>query len=66
MSDDTTADLQDLIEKLRHGDESAREALLDRVYHRLRRIAGLVLHEDFERLERVTSSTASSTRLGRN
>jgi len=51
MSDNTTADLQDLIEKLRHGDESAREALLDRVYHRLRQIAGLVLHQDFDRLE---------------
>jgi len=51
MSDDTTADLQDLIEKLRHGDQPAREALLDRVYNRLRRIAGLVLHQDFERLD---------------
>ena len=38
-SGDTTADVGDLIERLRNGDDSARRALLERVYHRLRRIA---------------------------
>jgi RNA polymerase sigma factor (sigma-70 family) len=51
MSGETTADLENLIERLRRGDVSARGALLDRVYHRLRRIAARVLHRDFRRLE---------------
>jgi RNA polymerase sigma factor (sigma-70 family) len=50
MGGETTTDLQNLIERLRSGDQSARRALLDRVYHRLRRIAALVLREDFARL----------------
>jgi RNA polymerase sigma factor (sigma-70 family) len=50
MSGDTTADLQDLIERLRNGDDSARGLLLERVYHRLRRIAGAMLQSDFPRL----------------
>jgi hypothetical protein len=41
MSGDTTADLEDLIERLRRGEATARGALLERVYHRLRRIRGL-------------------------
>jgi RNA polymerase sigma factor (sigma-70 family) len=47
---DTTADVRDLIERLRHGDDSARRALLERVYHRLRRIAAAVFRKDFYRL----------------
>jgi hypothetical protein len=39
MSGDTTADVDRLIERLRTGDDSARRALLDRVVHRLHRIA---------------------------
>jgi RNA polymerase sigma factor (sigma-70 family) len=51
MSSDTTANVQDFIERLRRGDMSARAALLERIYHRLRRIAAAVLHRDFHRLE---------------
>jgi RNA polymerase sigma factor (sigma-70 family) len=51
MSDDTDADLRVLIEQLRLGDESARRKLLDRVYHRLRRIAAAVFQRDFPRLQ---------------
>jgi RNA polymerase sigma factor (sigma-70 family) len=47
MSSDTTADLRDLIERLRRGDDSARRALLDRVYQRLRRIAASVFQNEF-------------------
>jgi DNA-directed RNA polymerase specialized sigma24 family protein len=50
MNGDTTADLQDLIDRLRHGDDSARRALLERVYHRLRRIAAATLQRQFPRL----------------
>ncbi len=44
MSDDTTVNLGDLIERLHQGDDSARRALLDRVYIRLRRIAAATMH----------------------
>jgi len=47
---DTTADVGDLIERLRQGDDSARRALLERVYHRLRRIAAATLQKNFPRL----------------
>jgi RNA polymerase sigma factor (sigma-70 family) len=50
MNGDTTADLRDLVERLRSGDDSARRQLLDRVYHRLRRIAASMFHKDFPRL----------------
>ena len=50
MSGDTTADLRDLVERLRNGDDSARRLLLDRAYHRLRRIAAAMFQEDFPRL----------------
>ena len=50
MSGDTTADVRDLIERLRRGDDSAREALLERVYSRLRRIAAATFHTEFPRL----------------
>ncbi len=50
MNGDTTADLQNLIERLRRGEETARGALLERVYHRLRRIATTTLQKDFRRL----------------
>ena len=38
MSGDTTTDVRDLIERVRAGDDPAREALLERIHHRLRRI----------------------------
>jgi hypothetical protein len=44
MNGETTSDVRDLIERLRAGDDSARQALLERVHHRLRRIAAAVLH----------------------
>ncbi len=50
MSGDTTADVRDLIERLRRGDDSARTALLDRVHHRLCRIAAATLRSRFPRL----------------
>ncbi len=50
MSGDTTADLRDLVERLRNGDDSARRLLLDRVYHRLQRIAAAMFQKDFPRL----------------
>jgi len=50
MSGDTTADVRDLIERLRRGDDSARKALLERVYERLRRIAAATFQAEFPRL----------------
>ena len=50
MSGDTTADVGDLIERLRRGDDSARGTLLERVYHRLRRIAAATMQKKFPRL----------------
>ncbi len=50
MNGDTTGDIRDLIERLRHGDESARRDLLERVYHRLRRITAGILRKEFPRL----------------
>jgi len=47
MNGDTTSELQDLIERLRRGDQTARRAVLERALHRVRRIAGKVLHEDY-------------------
>ena len=51
MSGDTTADLQDLIDRLRRGDDSARAELLTRAYHRLCRIAASMYHREFPRLK---------------
>ena len=50
MNGDTTADVRDLIERLRAGDETAQRALLDRVAHRLQRIAAAELGKRFPRL----------------
>ncbi len=50
MNGDTTSDVRDLIERLRAGDDSARRALLDRIYHRLSRIAAAVFRKEFARL----------------
>ena len=50
MSGDTDADVRDLIEQLRLGDKSAQRKLLDRVHHRLRRIAASVFQREFPRL----------------
>jgi RNA polymerase sigma factor (sigma-70 family) len=50
MNGDTTADVNDLIDRLRHGDDSARRALVDRVVHRLQRMASSRLRKEFPRL----------------
>ncbi len=43
MSGHTTTDVGELIERLRAGDPSARRALLERIQHRLRRIAAAMM-----------------------
>jgi RNA polymerase sigma factor (sigma-70 family) len=50
MSGNTSEDVRDLLEGVRGGDEHARRELLDRVHHRLRRIAAAMFHRDFPRL----------------
>jgi RNA polymerase sigma factor (sigma-70 family) len=47
MSDDTTGQLRLLVERLRQGDPTAREELLERAYQRLRRLARALLHRSF-------------------
>src|SRR5690348_1606398 len=47
MSGDTSVELQNLIDRLGRGDESARGELLARAYHRLSRIASAMFHRDF-------------------
>jgi DNA-directed RNA polymerase specialized sigma24 family protein len=49
-SGDTAADVSELIERLRQGDDSARKALVERVVHRLHRIASSILRREFPRL----------------
>jgi RNA polymerase sigma factor (sigma-70 family) len=50
MNGDTTGDVRDLIERLRNGDDAAQRDLLERVYHRLRRITAGTLRKEFPRL----------------
>jgi RNA polymerase sigma factor (sigma-70 family) len=50
MSDDTTSDLQRLLDRLQGGDDSARRPLLERAHARLRRLAGALLHRSFPAL----------------
>jgi hypothetical protein len=50
MSDETSIDLQLLIDRLRRGDESARRELLLRAHDRLQRIAASIFREDFPAL----------------
>jgi RNA polymerase sigma factor (sigma-70 family) len=47
MTGDTTEDLRGLIDRLGHGNDAARAELLERAYHRLRRIASAMFHRDF-------------------
>jgi RNA polymerase sigma factor (sigma-70 family) len=47
VSHDTSADLQNLIDRLRRGDDSARRELLQRAHERLLRIAATLFNEDF-------------------
>jgi RNA polymerase sigma factor (sigma-70 family) len=50
VAENTSTDLQDLIERLRNGDLEARRALLQRAYNRLLRISATLFYEDFEGL----------------
>jgi RNA polymerase sigma factor (sigma-70 family) len=47
VNDDSSADLQNLIERLHRGDDTARRELLQRAYDRLLRIAATIFKEDF-------------------
>jgi RNA polymerase sigma factor (sigma-70 family) len=47
LADDTSADLQNLIARLRRGDAAARRELLELAHDRLLRIAGRIFQEDF-------------------
>jgi RNA polymerase sigma-70 factor (ECF subfamily) len=51
VTDDTTTDLQLLIDRLRRGDDSARRELLRRAHDRLLRIAATVFRQDFPALQ---------------
>jgi hypothetical protein len=50
VAENTSADLQDLIDRLRGGDLEARRELLQRAYDQLLRIAAAVYHETFPAL----------------
>jgi hypothetical protein len=47
VAENSSAILQNLIDRLRGGDLEARRELLQRSYNRLLRIAAVVVHEDF-------------------
>jgi RNA polymerase sigma factor (sigma-70 family) len=51
MSDDTTVQLQALLDRLPDGDAADRRALMERAYERLRRLAGSILRESFPGLQ---------------
>jgi RNA polymerase sigma factor (sigma-70 family) len=53
MASDQATQLQQLLERLRQGDDSARRELLGCAYERLRLLAGKVLHQDFPRFENI-------------
>jgi RNA polymerase sigma factor (sigma-70 family) len=50
MNDDTSVDLQALIDRIRQGDRAARRLLLERACGRLRRLAARLLHGSFPAL----------------
>jgi RNA polymerase sigma factor (sigma-70 family) len=50
VTDDSSADLQNLVERLRLGDDTARRQLLERAYNRLLKIAATIFKQDFARL----------------
>ncbi len=50
MAQNTSGDLQDLIDRLRDGDVLARRELVQRAYPRVLRIAASLFHEDFAAL----------------
>jgi RNA polymerase sigma factor (sigma-70 family) len=52
MNEDSSAVLQDLLDRLRQGDRGARQLFLERACERLRRLAGRMLHGSFPELAR--------------
>jgi RNA polymerase sigma factor (sigma-70 family) len=52
MVDDSSAELQGLLDRLRQGDREARRLLLERACERLRRLAGRMLYGSFPDLAR--------------
>lgn len=51
MSDDSTQELQNLLDRLRSGDKAARRLFLEQVCGRLRRLAARILYGSFPNLE---------------
>jgi RNA polymerase sigma factor (sigma-70 family) len=47
VAEDTSAELQDLIDRMRWGDATARRELLERAHDRLLKIAARIFQEDF-------------------
>jgi RNA polymerase sigma factor (sigma-70 family) len=52
MNEDSSVELQGLLDRLRNGDREARRLLLERACERLRRLAGRMLHGSFPELAR--------------
>ena len=52
MNEDSSVELQGLLDRLRKGDREARRLLLERACERLRRLAGRMLHGSFPELAR--------------
>jgi RNA polymerase sigma factor (sigma-70 family) len=52
MAEDSSVELQGLLDRLRQGDREARRRLLERACERLRRLAGRMLHGSFPDLAR--------------
>src|SRR6516162_5377661 len=52
MAEDSSVELQALLNRLRQGDREARQLFLERACERLRRLAGRILHSSFPELAR--------------
>lgn len=50
MADDSTQQLQSIVERVRRGDPTARRALLDAAFHRLRRLTAHIFNGSFSPL----------------
>jgi RNA polymerase sigma-70 factor (ECF subfamily) len=55
MNDSVPTSTQELLDRLRTGDTSARDKLVQRLYDRLAELARRILHVSFPRLERLHS-----------
>ena len=53
MANDPITHLQQVLDRLRQGDDSARRELIGCAYERLRLLARTILHEDFPRFENL-------------